>query len=82
MYKKILLALAIDQGHGSKAFELARRLRAEDGKIIAVHVLDKIPSFTSYYMSSDNQKQPADIEKEIQDAAKIRLPIELSLKRC
>jgi hypothetical protein len=47
-----------------------------------VHVLDKIPSFTSYYMSSDNQKQPADIEKEIQDAAKIRLPIELSLKRC
>jgi nucleotide-binding universal stress UspA family protein len=73
MYKKILLALALDQGHGSRAIEIARRLRAEDGKIIAVHVLDKIPSFTSYYMSADNKKLPADVEKEIQDAAKNKI---------
>ena len=43
---------------------------AEYGKILAVHVLDKIPSFASYYMSPDNQKMPADIEKEIQEATK------------
>jgi len=49
--------------------EIARRLRAEGGKIIAVHVLDKIPSFASYYMSSDNEKMPSDIENEIQAAA-------------
>jgi nucleotide-binding universal stress UspA family protein len=73
MYRKILLALALDQGHGSRAFEIARKLRAEDGKIIAVHVLDKIPSFASYYMAADNQKLPADIEKEIQDAAKNKI---------
>jgi universal stress protein F len=62
--------LALDQGHGSRAIEIARRLRAEDGKIIAVHVFDKIPSLASYYMSPDNQKLPADIEKKIQTAAK------------
>jgi nucleotide-binding universal stress UspA family protein len=49
--------------------EIARRLRAEGGKIIAVHVLDKIPSFASYYMSPDNEKMPSDIEKEIHAAA-------------
>ena len=69
MYKTILLPLALDQGHGSRSMEIARRLRAEDGKIIAVHVLDKIPGFASYYMSPDNEKMPADIEKEIQAAA-------------
>jgi nucleotide-binding universal stress UspA family protein len=70
MYKKILLALALDQGHGARALEVARSLRAEDGKLVAAHVLDKIPSFASYYMAPDNQKMPADVEKEIQDAAK------------
>ena len=69
MYKTILLPLALDQGHGSRSMEIARRLRAEGGKIIAVHVLDKIPSFASYYMSPDNEKMPSDIEKEIQAAA-------------
>jgi nucleotide-binding universal stress UspA family protein len=70
MYKKILLALALDQGHGARALEVARSLRAQDGKIIAAHVLDKIPSFASYYMAPDEQKMPANVEKEIQDAAK------------
>ena len=70
MYKPILLPLARDQGHGSRSMEIARKLRAEGGKIIAVHVLDKIPSFASYYMSPDKEKIPADIEKEIQEAAK------------
>ncbi len=70
MYNTILLPLALDQGHGSRSMEIARRLRAEGGKIIAVHVLDKIPSFASYYMSPDNEKMPADIEREIEEAAK------------
>lgn len=57
MYKLILLPLALDQGHGFRAMEVARRLRAEGGKIIAVHVIDQIPSFVKYYMSSDNEKE-------------------------
>jgi hypothetical protein len=55
LYQKILLALAMDHGHGSRAIEIARRLRAEDGKIIAVYVFDKIPSFASYYMPPDKK---------------------------
>ena len=70
MYKTILLPLALDQGHGSRSMEIARRLRAEGGKIVAVHVLDKIPGFASYYMSPDNEKMPVDIEKEIHESAK------------
>ncbi len=69
MYKLILLPLALDQGHGPRSMEIARRLKAEDGKIVAVHVLDKIPSFASYYMSPDKEKMPADIEKSIHLAA-------------
>lgn len=69
MYKTILLSLALDQGHGVRSIEVARKLRAEGGKIVAVHVLDKIPAFASYYMSSDDQKLPADMEKEIRRAA-------------
>ena len=70
MYNTILLPLALDQGHGSRSMEIARRLRAEGGKIVAVHVLDKIPGFASYYMSPDNEKMPVDIEKEIHESAK------------
>ena len=70
MYNKVLLAFALDQGHGAKAVEVARMLKAPDGKIVAVHVLEKIPSFTSYYMSSADTKMPAHIENDIQDAAK------------
>lgn len=62
--------MALDQGHGSRAFQIARKLRAEDGKIIAVHVLDKKPSLASYFMSPDDQKLSAGIENEISDAAK------------
>ena len=70
MYNTILLPLALDQGHGHRAMEIARRLRSQGGKIVVVHVLDKIPGFASYYMSPDKEKMPADIEKEIHESAK------------
>ena len=63
MYNKILLPLALDQGHGFRLMELARRLRSQDGKIIAVHVIDKVPAFANYYITSDN-------EEKIQQAAR------------
>lgn len=50
MYKLILLPLALDHGHGIRAMEIARRLKAEDGKIVAVHVIDQIPSFVTNFM--------------------------------
>ncbi len=69
MYNKILLSLALDQGHGFRAMQIARRLKAENGEIVAVHVLDQSPRFASYYMSPDEEKLPANIEKEIRQAA-------------
>jgi universal stress protein F len=57
MYKLILLPLALDQGHGIRAMEIARRLRAKEGKIIAVHVIDQIPSFVTNFMSPVNESE-------------------------
>lgn len=57
MYKLILLPLALDQGHGIRAMEIARRLRAKDGKIVAVHVIDQIPSFVTNFMSPVNEDE-------------------------
>jgi len=57
MYKTILVALALDQGHAPRAFELARRLRAEGGKIVAVHVIDKVPNFANYYITPGNDDE-------------------------
>ena len=45
-------------------------LKAQNGKIVAVHFLEKIPSFTSYYISNVDNKMSSNIEKAIQDAAK------------
>lgn len=56
MYKKILVALSLDHGHGSRALETARRLRAEDGEIFAVHVLDQVPGFAKLYVTDENDK--------------------------
>jgi nucleotide-binding universal stress UspA family protein len=67
MYKKILLPLALDQGHGPKAMELARKLKAEGGEIIAVHVLDQVPSFAGYYMASNEGNESR--EQEIKENA-------------
>jgi len=49
MYKKILIALALDQGHGKRAVELARRLGSDDAEIVAVHVVDHVPGFSKVY---------------------------------
>ncbi len=63
MYDKILVPLALDQGHGHKSMEIARILRAEGGEIIAVHVIDQVPSFAKYYLSPGK-------EGEIHEAAR------------
>ena len=66
MYQTILIPLALDQGHAPRAFELARRLRSEGGKIVAVHVIEKVPNFATLYMSSEHEKD----EERIAEAAK------------
>jgi nucleotide-binding universal stress UspA family protein len=53
MYKKINIPLALDQGLAPRLLELARLLKDDGGKLIAVHVLDQLPKFASYYMGDD-----------------------------
>ncbi len=62
MFKKIIAALGLSHGHGVTALEMARRLRDEDGTIIALHVLEPVPGFASNYL-------PPDHESEIREAA-------------
>jgi nucleotide-binding universal stress UspA family protein len=57
MYNTILLPLALDQGHGFRSMEIGRRLRAKGGKIIAVHVVEQIPSFAKYYLAPGKEEQ-------------------------
>ncbi len=67
MYKTIVIPLALDQGLAPKLLDLARLLKDEDGRLVAVHVLDQVPKFASYYMGDDAS---ADKQNEILAAAK------------
>ena len=60
MYKKILVSMALDHGHGVKAMEVARKLIAADGEIIALHVQEPVPTFVSNYVAP---KAAEEIEK-------------------
>ena len=56
MYNTILIALALDQGHAPRAFELARKIRSDGGRIVAVHVIEKVPNFANLYIAPDKEK--------------------------
>ena len=64
MYKKILIALALDQGHGKRAVELARRLGSDDTEIVAVHVIDHVPGFSRVYAGDIDKDEIAKTAKE------------------
>jgi len=57
MYNKILVALALDHGYSLKALELAKKLKAEGGDIIAVHVTEPVHSSVSLYVPAEHVKK-------------------------
>ncbi len=57
MYKTILIALALDQGHARRAFELARKLKSEGGKLVAVHVIENLPASAKAYISAEDEER-------------------------
>ncbi len=57
MYKKIIVALGLSHGHGVAALDMAHRLRAKDGTIIALHVIEPVPGFASYYLPPDHETE-------------------------
>lgn len=64
MYKKIIAALGLSHGHGSRALETARSLKSEDGEIFAVHVLEPVPGFATYYLPPDHEQEVRKLAKE------------------
>lgn len=57
MYKKILIALSLEQGIAPRAFEVARKLKAEGGKLVAVHVIENLPASAKIYISNEAEKK-------------------------
>jgi len=64
MYNKILVSLALNHGHGFKAIETARSLRAQGGKIVAVHVIEQVPGYAKLYMTDKDDKAIHKLAKE------------------
>ncbi len=53
MYSKIIVSLSLDHGIGQAAIELARKLKADDGKILGVHVYEPLQGSASAYVSDE-----------------------------
>ncbi len=64
MYKKILVALSLEHGYGERAIKAARKLRAENGEIIAVHVFEPVNSSVSVYLPKEHVKNVRKSAKE------------------
>jgi len=62
MYKKIIVALGLEHGHGYRAMDVARQLLSEGGEIIALHVIEPVPGVASLYL-------PEGQEEEVKKAA-------------
>ncbi len=56
MYKKILVAMALDHGIGVRALDTARKLLDDDGEIIALHVLEQLPGYAHQHVSKDQDE--------------------------
>ncbi len=57
MYKTILVPVALDhRPNTATALEVARLLKDDGGKIIAVHAIEPIPGYVSHYIPDDQIK--------------------------
>ena len=53
MYQKIIVSLSLDHGIGDAAIALARRLKADGGSILGVHVYEPMQGTVSVYVSDE-----------------------------
>ena len=57
MYKTILVPIALDHERDTGAtLGIARALKAEGGRIIALNVIDQLPSYATEYLPADHAK--------------------------
>ena len=51
MYKKILVPIALDHGRDSnEALKIAKVLADDGAKIVALHVMEEVPSYVAQYL--------------------------------
>ncbi|MCF6315581.1 MAG: universal stress protein [Marinosulfonomonas sp.] len=67
MYKNILIPVALDHGHGTaEAMKVARRLRAEGGKITLLSVVEAVPGYVASYLPKGQMdKNRAEVETNL-----------------
>ena len=64
MYKKIVIALALDHGFSPKALDIAKKLINEDGQIVAVHVSEPVKDAVRLFLSEEDVKHAQEKTKE------------------
>lgn len=57
MYSKIIIASALDQGFAAKAIEAAKALLSENGKIIALHVVEPINNVVQSFVTEESKSK-------------------------
>lgn len=65
MYNKIVIATALDQGFNAKSLKAAKALLSENGKIIAVHVIEPINNVVQSFVSEDASTKAYEAIKEM-----------------
>ena len=70
MYKKIVVALGLEHGHGNKAMEVAHQLLSEGGSIVALHVIEPVPGVVSYYVPDGHENE---VKKMAMEQIKARI---------
>ena len=64
MYNKILVSLSLSHGYSERALQLARTLKSEGGKIIAVHVFEPVHSSVRLYVPDEEIEKVRKAAKE------------------
>ncbi|MCP4238397.1 MAG: universal stress protein [Aestuariibacter sp.] len=65
MYNKILVASALNQGFCTKAFKTAKALVSENGKIIAVHVIEPVNNLVQSFVSEEAKSKAYETIKDM-----------------
>ena len=72
MYKNILVPMSFDQDRDAQgAIDVAKTLKAEDGQITLIHVIEQVPGYAATHFPSDFlEKRKASVEFDLAAEAK------------
>jgi len=63
MYNKILIATALNQGFSDRALDVAKSLISENGKIIAVHVIEPVNNVVQSFVTEEVESKAYEMIK-------------------